>query len=144
MLLLPQWGEGAYDLIGNVVPDAGLPFNLPLALLVGHPLEIRIAGTLLAGDPAVLELSEMALEEADLVLVVGAGRVGVLAHDAKMIKDLAGGNGRLGLRDQLSAAHSLAVPEGCAVESELGALLRDCVVGVLEVCRQVDVLIYGP
>ena len=121
------------------MPHPGLPLRLPAALLVRHPLQVGVARALLAADPAVLHLGEVALEEADLVLAVDAGRVGVLAHHAEVVVDLAAVDGRLGLRDELGAAHVLAVPEGGAVEREPGALLRGCVGRVLVVGREVDV-----
>ena len=124
------------------MPNPRLPLRLPLALLARHPLQIRITRAALPANPAVLELGEMALEEADLVLAVDAGRVNVLAHDAKVVKHLARGNCRFRLRDQLDAPHVLAVPEGGAVERELGALLGDGVVGVLVRGGQLDVFVY--
>ena len=65
-----------YDLIGDVVPDVGLEIDLPLALAADHPLQVGVGGSLLAVDPAVLHLCEVALEEADLVLVGRAWDVG--------------------------------------------------------------------
>lgn len=82
----------------------------------------------------------MALEEADLVLAVQAGRVGGAAHDAEMVVNLAAVDGRGGLRDQLGAAHVLAIPVGRAGQADLGTLLGASVGGVFEAGVKVDVL----
>lgn len=132
------------DLEGHVVPDLGLPLRLPLGVLRDHELQIRVISARLAGDPAVLHLDEVALEEADLVLAVLRRRVGVLAHHAEVVEHLAAVDSRFRLRDQLGAPHVLAVPEGRAVERELGALLRHRVGRVLVAGRQVDVFLDGP
>src|SRR5690348_16971398 len=98
------------------MPHPSLPLRLPAALLVCHPLQVHVARPGLPADPPVLQLGKMALKEADLVLAVDARRVGILTHNTKVIVHLALVDGGLGLRDELSAAHVLAVPERGAVE----------------------------
>ena len=127
------------DLVSNVVPHVGLPRRLPQALLLDHELQVRVLGALLAADPAVLHLGEVALEEANLVLAVDRGGVGGAAHHAEVVELLALVDALGSLRDQLGAAHGLAVPEGGGVEGELGTLLGARVVGILVLGREVDV-----
>lgn len=102
--------DRTYNLESDVMPNIGLPLGLPLALLADHELEVGVLGALLAADPAVLHLGEVALEEADLVLAVDARRRGVLAHHAEVVEHLALVDRRLGLRDQLDPPHVLAIP----------------------------------
>lgn len=106
------------DLVGKVVPDAGLEGRLPLARRGGEPLQ------LVGGGAAVLELGEVRLEEGDLVLALGRGGVGVLALEREVVVQGARGDGA-GVRDggdQLGPAHVLAVPVGGVVEGDLCAL----------------------
>lgn len=107
-------GGGGYNLIGNVVPDVSFPGNVPLGSSSNLPSQRGVAGAGSAADPTRLQLSEVALEEADLVLAVQARGVGGAALDAEMVVDLAAVDGRGGLRDQLGAAHGLAIPVGGA------------------------------
>lgn len=130
------------------MPHAGLPRrHTPLGLLVDHPLQHRICRGALAAEPAVLHLGEVALEEVDLVLAGDAGRAGGgavdVARHAEVVKDLARGDGGRRLRDQLDAAHRLAVPVGRGVEREAHALGRGGVGRVLVAGREGDVLLDG-
>ncbi len=73
----------------------------------------------------------MGFEEADLMFSVYRRSIGVIMHDTEVVPhrplvDCCGG-----LRDQFRAAHSLAVPEGGAVQAELGTLRAACICGVL-------------
>lgn len=54
-----------------------------------------------------------------------------------MVEQLSASDGRLGLWDELRAAHVLSIPVGRAVEGEFGTLLRASVCGVLVVWREV-------
>ena len=93
-------GKATYDLVGKVVKDTGLPLiNTPLALLADHPLQLGVAGARLATDPAGLELSEVALEEVDLVLAEQTWGVVLLAGDGEVIPHLALVDGRRRLRN---------------------------------------------
>lgn len=123
--------RSGYNLIGDVVPDVSFPDNIPLGSSSNSPSQRRVAGASGAAHPARLQLGEVALEEADLVLAVQARGVGVAALDAEMVVDLSLVDGRGGLGDQLGAAHVLAVPVGGAGEADLGALLGAAVGGVL-------------
>ena len=105
---------GIYNLIGNVVPDASIPDNVPLRRSSNLPSQRRIARPRRATNPPRLQLGKVALEEADLVLAVQARGIGGAAHDAEMVVDLPAVDGRGGLRDQLGAAHVLPVPVGGA------------------------------
>lgn len=138
--VLRKLGRGGnYNLIGNVVPDTSIPNSVPLGSSSDLPSQCWVAGAGCAADPARLQLSEVALEEGDLVLAVQAGRVGGAAHDAEMVVDLAAVDGRGGLRDQLRAAHVLAIPVSSAGQANLGTLLGASVGGVLEAGAKVDV-----
>lgn len=119
------------DLVGDVVPHAGGELLLPLHLAVGHPLEVGVFGAACAAKPADLHLGEVALEEVDLVLAGCGGRVGVAAHHAEVVPDLTRVDGGRGLRDQLGTSHRLAIPVGRVGESDLDALVRARVGGVL-------------
>lgn len=127
-----------YDLVDDVVPLICLQINFPLALTSYEPLQVRVGSALLATDPAVLELCEVALEEADLVFVGGARHVGTAALDAEVVVYRAAVDCGLGLRDQFCAPH-VAVPFGGAVDGDLGALLGVCVASVLVRWREVHV-----
>ena len=119
-----------HNLIDDIVPLVRLQVNLPLALTAHKPLQVRVARALLAADPAVLELCEVALEEGDLVFVGGTGHVGATSLDAEVVVHSAAVDGCFGLRDQLGAPH-VAVPFGGAVNGDLGALLGRRVAGIL-------------
>lgn len=121
------------------MPHTSVPSNRPLGSSSNLPSQCWVAGASGAADPARLQLGEVALEEADLVLAVQAGRVGGAAHDAEMVVDLAAVDGRGGLRDQLGAAHGLAIPVSGAGEADLGALCGAAVGEVLEARAEVDV-----
>jgi hypothetical protein len=131
-----------YYLVDDIVPLVGLQIDLPLALPAHEPLQVRVGSALLAADPAVLELREVALEKADLVFVRGAGDVGAAAFDTEVVVHCAAVDCCFGLRDQLCAPH-VAVPFGGAVDGDFGALLGVCVAGVLVRGRQVYVGCYG-
>lgn len=92
--------KGTYDLVRNVMPHVRLPLRLPLGVLGDHELKIGVRGALLARDPARLQLDEVRLEEADLVLAIDARRVHVFAHDREVVVYLAAVDSGLGLRDQ--------------------------------------------
>lgn len=113
---------GEVDLVGDVVPDAGLPFHLPLGGASDKPLKARVLGAAGAGEQAALQLGEVRLEEGDLVLAGQRRRVLSLALDAEVVKDLAGGDCGARLGDQLGAAHGLAVPVGSVGQGDLGTL----------------------
>lgn len=140
---MPEAGGASaeVDLVRNVMPHVRLPLRLPLGVLGDHELKIGVRGALLARDPARLQLDEVRLEEADLVLAIDARRVHVFAHDREVVVYLAAVDSGLGLRDQLCASHVLPVPEGRAVDCELGALPRHRVRRVLVIRRQIDVFV---
>lgn len=119
-----------HNLVDNVVPLIRLQIDLPLALATHEPLQVRVRCALLAADPAVLELCEVALEESDLVFVCSTGHVGAAALDAEVVVHGAAIDGCFGLRDQLCAPH-VAVPLGGAVDGDLGALFGGRIAGIL-------------
>lgn len=112
------------------MPLIRLQLRLPLALSAHHPLQVGVRRALLAVDPAVLQLCEVALEEADLVLVGCAGDVGGAPFDAEVVVHGALVNGSLGLGNQLRAPH-VAVPFCSVVDGDLCALLGVCIAWVL-------------
>jgi hypothetical protein len=83
----------------------------------------------------------MALEEADLVLAVDAGSIRSASLDAEMIPDCSGVDRGCCLRDQLSAAHGLAIPVRSGVEGELCAFRGASICGVL--VAGVEVYVFG-
>lgn len=95
------------DLISNVVPLVCLELDLPLALAAHHPLQVGVRSTGLTVDPSVLQLREVTLEEADLVLVCRTGDVGGASLDREVVVYGALVDGSLCLRDELSAPHIL-------------------------------------
>ena len=130
---------GEVDAVGDVVPDHRVESRAPLAHAVDVPSQTSVARAGLAADQAVLHLREVALEEVDLVLERGARGVGAGAHHAEVVKDLAGVDGGRGLRDELGAAHVLAVPVRGRVDGHLYSLFGGCVGGVLVAWGEVDV-----
>lgn len=103
------------------------------------PLELGVCGS----RGAVLELGEVGLEEGDLVLVGGRGLVLGRGLDGEVVELLALVDGRLGLGDELSAQHGLAIPLCRLVDGDLGTLLGSLVGGVLERSIEVDVVGHG-
>lgn len=130
------------NLVGYVMPHIRLELHLPLALSAHHPLQVGVGSSLLSADPAVFQLREMALEEADLVLVRCTGHIRRTSLDAEMIKHGALVNRCCGLWDQLRAPH-VTVPFCSAVDGDLGTLLGVCVARVLVRRGQVDVGSHG-
>ena len=135
-------GNGAgieVDLVGNVVPLVGNELNVPLGDTSNVPLKVGVG----RARGAVLELSEMRLEESDLVFV--GGRRGVLGGslDGEVVVDLALVDGCLGLGDEFGAQHGLAVPFRGLVDGDLYTLLGSSVGGVLEGGVKVDVVGHG-
>lgn len=129
------------------MPYTSLPSCVPLRRACHIPSEQWVAGAGSTALPARLHLGEVALEEVDLVLAGDAGRAGGgavdVARHAEVVKDLARGDGGRRLRDQLDAAHRLAVPVGRGVEREAHALGRGGVGRVLVAGREGDVLLDG-
>ena len=109
------------NVIRDVVPDVCVPRRIPLRRAANVPVQAAVAGALPA---AVLELSEVALEEADLVLVGGDGGVGRGALQIEVVHNVALVDADSALRDELGAAHVLAMPVRRAVNGELGTFGR--------------------
>lgn len=118
-----------HNLVGDVVPHVRLELHLPLALAAHHPLQVGVGSSLLAADPAVFQLREMALEEANLVLVRCTRHIRRTSLNAEMIEHGTLVDRCCGLRDQLRAPH-VTVPLGSAVDGDLGSLLGVCVARV--------------
>lgn len=129
----------AHDLIRNIVPHACIEGGAPLRHPADIPPEVRVRRARLPTDEPVLHLGEVALEEAHLVLVGGAGRVGGGALHAEVVVDLASVDGRGCLWDELRASHGLPVPVRGRIDGKLGALLGGRVGGVLVGGGEVDV-----
>lgn len=108
------------DLVGNVVPLICNKLGVPLRDTTNVPLQVGVTAT--AGT--VLQLSEVALEEGNLVLVRRGGLVGAGCLDREMVVKLALVDGLGGLRDELRPQHSLAIPLGSLINSDLDTLLR--------------------
>lgn len=100
-------------------------------------LQVGVAGSRLAANPAVFQLGEMGLEEGDLVLVCCAGDVCGGALDGEVVEYCALVDGGFGLRDELGAPH-VAVPFCGIVDGDFSALLAASIAGVFVVGREVD------
>jgi hypothetical protein len=133
--------EETYDLVSNIVPNIRHKLNLPLALPTHHPLQVGVAGSALAVDPSVLELREVAFEEADLVLVGRARYIGRRPLDREVVVHGARVDGCLSLRDQLRSPH-IGIPFRGVVDRDLCALGRAGVCRVLVCGREIDVFGY--
>lgn len=131
-----------YNFISNVVPDVRQQLDLPFALATHHPLQVGIADCLLAADPAILHLREVAFEEVDLVFICRAGDIGGSPLHGEVIVNSALINGCFGLGNKLCAPH-VAIPFCGAVDGDLCALLGASITRVLVVGRKVDVICYG-
>lgn len=127
------------DLVGNVVPHAGVPVDAPLGLATDAPPQQGVRDARGARLPAGLEFGEVALEEGDLVLAGGGRGVGILAHQREVVEDLALVDGGRGLGDQLGTAHVLAVPVGRVVEGDFGTLVGAGVGRVLVAGGEIDI-----
>lgn len=123
------------------MPHVCYQLDLPLALATHEPLQVRVARSALAIDPAVLQFCEVALEERNLVLIGRAGHVGCAPLDAEVVVHLAAGDGSLGLRNELRTPH-VAVPLCGVVDGDLGSLLAARIGRVLVGRREVDVVRY--
>jgi hypothetical protein len=126
------------NLVGKVVPDVGDPVDVPLGLTANEPAKVVVWALWVAVDPSVLHLSEVRLEEVDLVLVVGVWRVGAGLLHAEVVVERSGTEVGLGLGNELSTPH-VGVPEGGGVNGDLGSLLGRTICRVLVVWREVDV-----
>ena len=116
------------DFVSNVVPLVGDELNVPLGDATNVPLQVGVGRS----RRTVLQLSEVALKESNLVLVGGSWGVLSCGLDGEVVVDLALVDGSLGLGDEFGAQHGLAVPLCGLVDGDLDTLLRRCVGGVLE------------
>lgn len=126
------------------MPDIRSPLGAPLANAADHPLQVGVRSSGLARDQTVLHLGKVALEEAYLVLKGRVRRIDIGPLHAKVVEDLALVDRGSGLRDQLSAAHILAVPVRSLVDGHLDTLLGDRIGWVLVARAQVDVFGHWP
>ena len=124
------------------MPLVCLQLYLPFALPANHPLQVSIGHALLAADPAILQLSEVAFKKANLMLVRRARHIRAAPLDAEMVVHSTAVDSGFGLRNQLGAPH-IRVPFGGAVDCDFGAMLGVCVAWVLVRGGEVDVGCYG-
>jgi hypothetical protein len=148
---------GEVDLVGDIMPLISLELNLPLALSSDHPLPARsisrclayisafalcsqvgVARARFSVHPSILQLREVALEEADLMLVCRTRDVGCRPLNGEMIEHGSLVDGGLRLGNQLRAPH-VTVPLRCAVDCDLRALFAAGIADVLEVGREIHV-----
>lgn len=130
------------DLVGLVMPDSGVSVGAPLRVALHAPPQQRIRHARGTRQQTGLELGEVALEDADLVLARLGRGVDVAPHKREVVEHLALVHGGRGLRYELGAAHRLPVPVGRAVQGDLGALLGPVVGRVLVRGEEVDVGCY--
>jgi len=131
------------DSISDVMPYPSGERDVPMRLAIHVPPQRLIQRSLLAVDEPILQFCEVALEEADLVLLVRGRRVGGRVLHAEVVEDLALIDRCLGLRDQLRAEHIVAVPDGAVVDGDLDALCTAAVCRVLVAGGEVDVVGHG-
>ena len=115
-------GDATHNFVSDVVPHISVERDFPLALSADHPLQVGVGGARLAVDPSVLQLREVALEEADLVLIGRGGNVGSRALDREVVVDVSFVDGGCSLGDQFGPPH-VRVPFCGAVDGDLSALL---------------------
>lgn len=124
---------GEVDLVRHVVPHVGGELGLPLRLPARHPAEVGVRGSAGPAQPANLHLGEVALKEVDLVFARRGRRIRVAALHAEVVPHLALVDWGRGLGDQLRASHVLTIPVCRGSQSDLDALLRARVGGILKV-----------
>lgn len=120
------------------MPDISHKLNLPFALPSDHPLQVGIARPALTVHPSILQLREMALEEADLMLVGCAWDISSRSLYREMVVDSALVDGSCCLRDKLCSPH-IRIPFRSVVNGDFSALFRVRVRGILVARRQVHV-----
>ena len=119
------------NIIRDVVPRVRRPRGVPLTLAANIPPQLAIACALLTRNQPILQLCEVALEEADLMLAECAWSVDIGALHAGMIIYVPLVDGCSRLWDELSAAHRLTIPVRCVVDGDLDSLFARCIGGVL-------------
>ena len=100
--------------------------------------QIGVARARLPVHPAILQLREVALKEADLMLVCGTRDVRCRPLDGEMVVHGTLVDRGLGLRDQLSPPH-VTVPFCRAIDRDLSTLFATDIARVLVIGRKVDV-----
>ena len=136
----PDTASVEIDRVRNVMPYPSGERYVPVRLAIHVPPQRLIQRSLLAVDDSELQLREVALEEADLVLLVPGRRVRGRVLHAEVVEDLALVDRCRGLRDQLRAEHVVAVPDGTVVDGDLDALRTAAVCRVLVAGGEVDVV----
>lgn len=101
-------------------------------------LQVSVTGPRLSTNPAILQLSEVALKERNLMLVRRAWNIGVRSLDGEMVEDGSLVDGSFGLGNQLCSPH-VAVPLGGGIDCDLGALRAARVTWVLVGGGEIDV-----
>lgn len=131
---------GTYNLVSKVVPNIGLPNSAPLGLTGNCPSQC-VVRTWLTRSSTALQLSEVTLEESDLMFSVQAWCVGILARDREVVEELSGNDcGSRGLLwNQLGSSHVLPIPVCSVVEGDLDTLVGSGVRRVLVVWGEVYV-----
>ncbi len=124
------------------MPNASLPSNAPLRVTSNIPSEQRVTRSTLSRDPSQLELSEMGLEEANLVFPVDARSIGHIMHDAEMIPNCSIVDCCTRLGDQFCSAHVLPIPISSRVQGELGTDRTARIGGILVGFVEIDVGTY--
>ena len=92
------------------MPYTSIPVYAPLGLPTNIPSQQRIRIASLSRDPSGLQLREMGLEKADLMLSVYAWGVGGRLHDAKVVPNLPRVDFCRSLGNQFSSPHRLPIP----------------------------------
>lgn len=116
---------------GKVVPHIGNPVNVPLGLTTNKPSKVVVWGSgWVSIDPAILHLSEVGLEEVDLMLIVWVWRVGRASPHAEVVEKSSSSQVRGSLGDQLRPPH-VRVPQSGGVHGDLDTLLAGSICRVL-------------
>jgi len=128
------------DVVREVVPIARDELGAPLRVGVDVPSKGVVRGSGLTVNESVLDLGKMTLEESNLMLVVGARRVGRRSHQGEVVEEFTRSKVRRRLRDDFGTLHGLPVPERRAINCDLDSLSIASICRILVAGRESEVI----